>query len=150
MRQFLFGLRQTALNGADPYAVALQIKRDGFDQAFEQYLRKRFAESAGQPSAERFDHRATVRIEGDIIAMNSSVPVGFACIELWVLTEGGIRRRWAVECGGGMKPDVMRVLKLGDRVIVSGPPARSRDTQRMFLQSLVRPSDGFTWRAQSE
>jgi hypothetical protein len=139
----------TANNGGDPYEGALQVKRDQFDRAFEQYLTERFAGSAGQLPAERFDHRATLRIEGEITAIAFPVAAGFACIELWVEAEGGLRRRWAVECGDGTKQDVMRVLKPGDRVIVTGPPARKPAVQRMVLQSLVRPSDGFAWRAHS-
>jgi beta-lactamase regulating signal transducer with metallopeptidase domain len=147
VRQFIFWLRQTANNGGDPYAGALEVKRDEFDQAFERYFRERFAGSAGQAGADRFDDRETVQVEGEIIAINSSVPVGRACLELWVGAEGAIRRRWAVECGDRTEPDVMRALKPGDRVIVTGPPARRPATQRILVQSLVRPSDGFTWRA---
>ena len=137
MRQFIFGLRQTAINGSDPYQSGLRITRDEFDGAFEQYLKERFAGSAGQIPAERFDYQATVRIEGTLIAINSSVPIGRACIEVWALAEEGIRRRWAVECGDKTEPDVMRALRPGDHVIVTGPPARRQGAQRMVMQSLV-------------
>jgi beta-lactamase regulating signal transducer with metallopeptidase domain len=40
VRQFIFSLRQ-ANNASDPYESALQITRDEFDRAFEQYLRRR-------------------------------------------------------------------------------------------------------------
>lgn len=146
VRQFLFWLRQTANNGGDPYEGALQVSRDEFDQDFERYLRGRFAASAVQSPAERFDHSATLRIEGEITAIKFSVASGLACIEL-VVTEGESRRRWAVECGDGMEQDVMRALKPGDRVIVTGPAARKPASQRTVMQTLVRPSDGFTWRA---
>ena len=52
--------------------------------------REKFAGSAGQIPAERFDYRATVRIEGNVIAIHSSVPIGLACIEVWAVAEGGI------------------------------------------------------------
>jgi beta-lactamase regulating signal transducer with metallopeptidase domain len=146
VRQFIFWLRQTALNGGDPYEGALQVKRDEFDQAFERYLRARFAASAVQSPAERFDDRATLRIEGEITGIKSSVLAGLACIEL-VVTDGEISRRWAVECGDGMKQDDMRGLRPGDRVIVTGSPARNPASPRLLMQGLVRPSDGFTWRA---
>ena len=147
VRQFIFWLRQTANNGGDPYERALQVTRAEFDQAFEQHLRERFARFVGQSQGERFDYRVTIRIEGDISAINSPVAAGFACIELWVVTEGGIRRRWAVECGDDTEQDVLRVLRPGDRVIVTGPPVRTPAAQRMVMQSLERPSDGFTWRS---
>ena len=33
VRQFIFGLRQTAINGSDPYQSGLRIGRDEFDRA---------------------------------------------------------------------------------------------------------------------
>jgi len=149
VRQFLFSVRHTARNGGDPYQRAFQVRLNEFDQAFEQYLRQRFTAPADQALAARFDYRATLRIEGDITAIGSPVSDGFACIELWVVTEGGIRQRWAVECGDVTAQDVIRALRPGDRVIVTGPPARKPVAQRMVMRSLVRPSDGFTWRAHS-
>ena len=65
VRQFIFGLRQTAINGSDPYESGLRIRRDEFDRAFEQYLRERFAGPAGQIPARGSTLGATVRIEGD-------------------------------------------------------------------------------------
>jgi len=148
VRQFIFGLRQAAIKGGDPYESGLQVTRDEFDRTFEQYLRQRFAGSAGQLLADRFDYQATLRIEGEVTAINSAVPAGLACLELLVMTEGAIRL-WAVECGDQTEQDLMRRLKPGDRVIVTGPPARKPATQRMVMQSLVRPSDGFAWPAHS-
>jgi hypothetical protein len=107
VRQFIFRLRLAANNGADPYEAALQLKRDEFDRAFEAYLTQRFAAAAGQAPPERFDDRAPLRIEAEIIAIHSAVPAGRACIELWVGDEQEIRQRWAVECGDGAEPAVM-------------------------------------------
>jgi beta-lactamase regulating signal transducer with metallopeptidase domain len=149
VRQFLFALRQAALNGGDPYAGALQLKQDEFARAFELHLKERFAGSAGHPAAETFDRHATIRIEGNINTINFSASAGFACVELWGLPEAGIRRRWAVECEDQKTPEVLRALKLGDRVIVTGPPARRPGAQRLVMHSLQRPSDGFAWRAHS-
>jgi beta-lactamase regulating signal transducer with metallopeptidase domain len=147
VRQFILRLRQTATNGGDPYQAALQVGRDEFDQAFERYLTGRFAASVGASRAERFDLGATVRIEGDIHAIRFPAPVGLACLELLVQTEGATGRPWGVECGDGTEPAVMRALKPGDRVILTGAPARQPAAQRMIMQSLARASDGLTWRA---
>ena len=150
MRQFIFGLRQAAITGADPYPQALQVTRDEFEKAFEGYLRERFAASAsGRSLAERFDYRTSLRMEGDVLGVKSSAPFGLACMELWVEVEGGQKRRWAVECDDTTQ-DVIRSLKPGDRVVVTGPPARKPVEQRMVMQTLVRPADGFTWPAPSE
>jgi hypothetical protein len=150
VRQFLFAVRQSARGGADPFASAFQIARDEFDRAFEQYLRERFAVVADPSPAARFDYRATIQLEGQITAIRAPVEEGLACIELWVSAERGSSQRWGVECGREAAADVVRGLKPGDRVIVTGPPARERAAQRMLVQNLERPSDGFAWRAQSK
>jgi beta-lactamase regulating signal transducer with metallopeptidase domain len=149
VRQFLFALRQSAPSGADPFQGAFQIKRDEFERTFEQYLRERFAAAADLSLVGRFDYRATLHLEGEITATRASVEEGLACIELWVPTERETRQRWGIECGTEPAVDVVRGLKPGDRVIVTGPPAREPAAQRMVVQSLERPSDGFTWRARS-
>ena len=41
-------------------------------------------------------------------------------------------------------------LRPGDRVVVTGPLARGVTAQRLTLQSLTRPADGFTWHAPSQ
>ncbi len=150
VRQFLFAVRQGARGGADPFAGAFQIARDEFDRAFEQYLRERFAVVADPSPAARFDYRATVQLEGQITAIRAPVEEGLACIELWVSAERGSSQRWGIECGREAAADVVRGLKPGDRVIVTGPQARDRAAQRMLVQNLERPSDGFAWRAQSK
>jgi len=149
VRQFLFALRQSARSGADPFELAFQITREEFDRAFEQYLRERFTVAADPSLAGRFDYRVTVRLEGEITATRTPVGDGLACIELWVSTERGTRQRWGIECGAEPAADVVRTLKPGDRVIVTGPPAREPAAQRMVVQKLERPSDGFTWRPRS-
>jgi beta-lactamase regulating signal transducer with metallopeptidase domain len=149
VRQYVFWLRQTLLNGGDPHERVLQLGRDEFDREFDRYLRGRFARVAGPSEAERFDSRATVRVEGDVTAINASAAVGLACLELWVPAEGGTRQRWGLECGGTTHKGLVRALKAGDRVIVTGAPARPPAVQRMLVESLERPSDGLTWRADS-
>jgi beta-lactamase regulating signal transducer with metallopeptidase domain len=149
VRQFLFALRQAAGNGADPFQAALQLRRDEFDQAFESYLRDRFAAVARQLPASRLE-QATTRVEGDITSVGWPVATGLACIELWVPVEGATRQLWAVECGTGTGQDLIRALKPGDRVVVTGPLARGVTAQRLTLESLTRPADGLTWRAASQ
>jgi beta-lactamase regulating signal transducer with metallopeptidase domain len=148
VRQFIFGLRQAALKGGDPYQSALRMSRDDFGRAFEQYLKERFAGPGDQSLADRFDEGATIRIEGAITAINSAAARGLACLELLVTVEGA-SRKWAVECGDELDPGVMGALKPGDRVIVTGSPARRPQTQRVAMRSLTRPADGFAWQARS-
>jgi hypothetical protein len=148
VRQFLFALRQAQGNGADPFQAGLQLRRDEFDQAFESYLRDRFAAVARQLPASRLE-QATTRVEGDITSVGWPVATGLACIELWVSVEGAARQLWAVECGVATGQDLIRALKPGDRVVVTGPLTRVT-AQRLTLESLTRPADGLTWRAPSQ
>jgi beta-lactamase regulating signal transducer with metallopeptidase domain len=144
MRQFLFALRQRASTGNDPYDTAFQLRADAFDQAFDRYLRGRFA-LARNPAAE-FDRGATLRIEGTISAIGTPAFAGVACIELRVAAS--IRPQlWAVECGTPVPGDLLQRLRPGEHVIVTGAPARNRTTQRVALRALVRPADGFAWRS---
>ena len=104
---------------------------------------------ARQLPASRLE-QATTRVEGDITSVGWPVASGLACIELWVPVEGAARQLWAVECGAGTGQDLIRALKPGDRVVVTGPLARGVTAQRLTLDSLTRPADGFTWRAPSQ
>ncbi len=91
-----------------------------------------------------------MRVEGDITAVGWPVATGLACIELWVPVGGEARQLWAVECGTASGQVLIRALKPGDRVVVTGPLARGVTAQRLTLESLTRPADGFTWRAPSQ
>jgi hypothetical protein len=150
VRQFLFALRQTAGTGADPFQAALKLRRDEFDQAFESYLRERFTAVARQLRGSPREQPATMRVEGDITAVGWPVATGLACIELWVPVGGEARQLWAVECGTASGQDLIRALRPGDRVVVTGLPARGVTAQRLRLESLTRPADGLTWRAPSQ
>jgi TonB family protein len=52
VRQFLFGLRRPSTSGDDPYEGALQVTRNYFERAYEEYLRQRFGASVVRPSDE--------------------------------------------------------------------------------------------------
>jgi beta-lactamase regulating signal transducer with metallopeptidase domain len=149
VRQFLFAVRKIALSGTDRYDGAFQVSGGEFDRGFEDYLKERFSRAVDHSPAARFDFAASLRVEGEITALNFPVADGLACMELWVAAEGDRRRRWAVECGEAAGRDLLQALKPGDRVIVTGAPARQPSTQRIVVQSLERPSDGFSWRARS-
>jgi hypothetical protein len=150
VRQFIFWLRQTATKGGDPYERALKIPPSEFDQGFDQYLRQRFAASARQARAEGSDNGTPIRIEGDVTSINLPISIGFACIELWVEAVGRIRQRWAVECDDEAARQVLQILKPGDRVILVGHPPRTLAPQRIVMRSLVRPSDGSSWRTSAD
>ena len=145
VRQFLVALRRAATGGGDPYEAAFQMGGNEFSQAFEQYLKTRFNGVAAQGVGDRFDRGSTRRIEGSIVAISFPVAAGLACLELWVGADSESGQRWGIECGDTPADDLMRMLKPGQQVIVSGAPARQSDTRRLVLRELVRPSDGFIW-----
>jgi beta-lactamase regulating signal transducer with metallopeptidase domain len=150
VREFLFSLRQTTRNGGDPYQRPFQLTRDEFEQAFERYLQERFAGVADPSPSARFDGGTTIRIEGEITAISFPAPVGLACLELWVPTDGGSTQRWAVECGRDAEPEMMRALRPGDHVIMTGAPARAADAQRMLVHRIERPSNALARRPRIE
>jgi thiamine monophosphate kinase len=49
--------------------------------------------------------------------------------------------------GGALGSDniTRETLKPGDKVIVTGNPARDESSHRLRMHSIVRPSDGFKW-----
>lgn len=58
-------------------------------------------------------------------------------------------RVWAVECGDArhLRPRFEEgALKPGDRIVVTGEPARDEGTWRVRMRSLLRPTDGWRWR----
>ena len=140
IRRFLFALRRASQGGGDPFEAALMMTRDAFDEAFQRYLKERFAAVAAGSLSDRFDERATLSIEGEIIAIRSDPPSGLACLELWVARERGARERWGIECGRELLEGGLNGLEPGDRVIVTGAPARRPVGQRIYLRSLTRAS----------
>lgn len=56
---------------------------------------------------------------------------------------------WAVEWGAGSTLSSSSIdrntLKPGDKVIVSGNPARDASSHRLRMRAIERPSDGWKW-----
>lgn len=146
VRQFLFALRRAALEGIDPYAQAFRVSREEFTEGVVQHLRKRFAPSGARAASARFDENATLDIAGEVTSINLAAPDGRACLELWV-DVGAARQRWAVECVDEPARNAIGAMRPGDRIVVTGAPARHPVTQRLMVRRLVRPADGFSWKA---
>ena len=145
VRQFLFALRQAASGGGDPFQVAFRMSAEDFDAAVVSYLRERFPAAAQAAARVRFDDQASVRIEGEVTATRLPVRSGLACIELWVGSMDAGPRRWAIECDEARGHDFVASIRPGDRIVVTGAPARPPGAQRLAIRSLVRASDGFAW-----
>lgn len=86
-----------------------------------------------------------ITVEGVVTEFLLRSPHSFIFIE--VLAEDGQTETWAVEWGNtvGMAKDGYDkdTIQPGDRIIVTGEPARDSARTWVHLQTLHRPADGF-------
>jgi hypothetical protein len=91
-----------------------------------------------------------VMIEGELVQFDYRNPHSFVFV--MVPDEKGTPQRWAIEWGAVAQLNGQGVqrftLKPGDKVVITGAPARSGEEHKLLMRKLVRPSDGFTWAAQ--
>ncbi len=92
-----------------------------------------------------------ITIDGVIVELAYRNPHSF--IHVSAPDHDGQARRWAVEWGRpgaerrlGVPTDVLRV---GDRLVVTGLPARDPGAFRLLGRSIVRSSDGWRWAVQA-
>jgi DNA/RNA endonuclease YhcR with UshA esterase domain len=90
-----------------------------------------------------------VTIEGELVDFQYRNPHSF--VHVIVTDKEGNMQRWAIEWGAVSQLNRQGVgrftLKPGDKVVITGAPARSGD-DKLLMRKLVRPSDGFMWAAQ--
>ena len=89
----------------------------------------------------------TVKLEGTVSEYNIRNPHSFISIE--ITDKDGTKTRWGCEWGGvtqlsqgGM---TRFTLKIGDKIVIDGAPARDPADHKVLVRKVVRPSDGFTW-----
>ena len=88
----------------------------------------------------------TVVIEGQLAQLLFRNPHSF--VHLIVREKDGTNVRYSVEWGGANQLGVSvarDTLKIGDRLIISGNPARNKRDHRVRMLTLERPKDGFGW-----
>ena len=99
-----------------------------------------------------YDSSQKVEIEGVVKEFVWRNPHSFLRVD--VKEKDGTTKTWALEWGSISqlsKSEMTRTtLKPGDRIIVGGEPARDQSSPRLLLQSLKRPSDGWTWNGRVE
>ena len=99
-----------------------------------------------------YDSSQKVEIEGVVKEFVWRNPHSFLRID--VKEKDGTTKTWALEWGSISqlsKSEMTRTtLKPGDRIIVGGEPARDQSSPRLLLQSLKRPSDGWSWNGRVE
>ena len=92
-----------------------------------------------------------VTLEGTVAEFNIRNPHSFISIE--VTDKDGKTTRWGGEWGGVTQLSQGGVtrftLKIGDKIIVDGAPARDSSDHKVLIRKVVRPktatSDEFTW-----
>jgi len=94
----------------------------------------------------REDERVT--IQGELVQFLFRNPHSF--VQINVTEKDGTVRRYAVEWGGssqlGGQGVNAQTLKVGDKVIITGSPARGYPAEpRVRMIELKRPSDSFEW-----
>lgn len=108
---------------------------------------------SGLPAIAHHSFSATYR-EGEMIEIRGAiVQVSFRNPHSWVhvtvQNENGVMQRWGVEWGGAGQLAGQGItresLKVGDEVIIIGAPGRNPADHRLRMNTLVRPSDGFSW-----
>ena len=91
-----------------------------------------------------YDSSRRVTIDGVIGQFQFVSPHPFVVME--VRDTAGTTQQWRLEMDS--RGELARIgfttatLKLGDRIIVTGSPAR-REARNLYISSLDRPSDGF-------
>jgi hypothetical protein len=90
----------------------------------------------------------TVTIKGKLVQFLYRNPHSFVHVE--APDDKGMIQTWAVEWGAGgqlSRDGVTREsLKPGDEVVIKGNPGRNPDDHRIRMQSIERPSDGWSWK----
>jgi hypothetical protein len=105
------------------------------------------AASAHHSFVATYHEDQTVKIEGTLVQFMFRNPHSFVHVE--APDENQVIPRWTIEWGGAgqlTRQGVTReTLKVGDKVVVTGNPGRTRADHRIRMKSLLRTSDGFGW-----
>jgi hypothetical protein len=116
--------------------------------------------AAMMPSAAAFAHHSfagsyledkTVKLEGTVAEFNIRNPHSFISIE--VVDKDGKTSRWGGEWGGVTQLSQGGInrftLKIGDKIVIDGAPARDSSDRKVLVRKVVRPatatSPEFTW-----
>jgi hypothetical protein len=89
----------------------------------------------------------SVTIQGAVVQFLFRNPHSF--VHVMAPDKNGKTVVWAVEwgAGGSLGNDHVKydTLKPGDKVTVTGNPARDTESHRLRMRKIVRPSDGWSW-----
>jgi Family of unknown function (DUF6152) len=98
--------------------------------------------------AAAYDPERRIEIEGVMTELVWRNPHSFMKID--VTEKDGTTKSWTLEWGSITQLSLGQItrtsLKPGDRLIVTGQPARDAASPRVLIQALKRPSDGWEWK----
>jgi hypothetical protein len=99
-----------------------------------------------------YDSAQKLEIEGVVKEFVWRNPHSFMRID--VTGKDGTVKTWALEWGSASQLAVSQItrttIKPGDKLIISGEPARDQSSNRLLIQTVKRPSDGWTWSGRVE
>ncbi len=88
-----------------------------------------------------------VTIEGTVVEFLFRNPHSF--VHVLAPDESGKMVIWAVEWGAGSSLSSAAIdrntIKPGDKVVITGNPARDASSHRLRMRAIERPSDGWKW-----
>lgn len=94
-----------------------------------------------------YDSSQRVEIEGVVKEFVWRNPHSFLRID--VTDKGGAIKTWALEWGSISQLTEAKLtrttLRPGDRIVVTGEPARDQSSSRLLIVSMKRPADGWAW-----
>ena len=103
--------------------------------------------SFGHHALSEYDDTRVLTIDGTLSEIRLKNPHSTLTIQAPGREKGS--DRWTVEWLAALvlrKEGVENTtLKPGDRLIVTGNPARDRNNHRVWLRTVTRPADGWTW-----
>ena len=95
-----------------------------------------------------YDSTQKVELDGVVTQFVWRNPHSFMKID--VTEKDGTMKSWALEWGSTGQLSQAQItrtsLKPGDRILVTGEPARDTSAPRLLITTLKRPSDGWEWK----
>jgi hypothetical protein len=103
--------------------------------------------SFGHHALSEYDKTRVTTIDGTLSEIRIKNP--HSTLTIQVLGANGAADRWTLEWlaalvlkHGGVENTT---LKPGDRVVVTGNPSRDSSAHRLWVRTVTRPADGWTW-----
>ncbi len=99
-----------------------------------------------------YDSSQKVQIEGVVKEFVWRNPHSFLRVD--VTDKDGATKTWALEWGSinqlASANLTRTTLRPGDKLVISGEPARDQSSPRLLIVSMRRPADGWSWQGRVE